>query len=694
MLGLNRMRGATNNRCDPESSLITMSQTPINRAVDRRRPRRSASKRAPGFSVDYVDFSVDPRRDFYGYAVGKWVKTHPVPPDKTRWGAFNELREWNMSLLHAIAEECSKAPKPAPGSPEQLVGDFYRSGMNTRLRQLRGFTPVEDLWNLVSSLTSIRDLPECIAELHSAGVSGFFNAFSRADKKNSSVYALYLVQGGLSLPDREYYTSDSFSAVREDYRRHIANMFRLKGVSEQDARRWADTVLEFEKTLAAASRTRTDLRDQEKNYNRFEISQLNPRFSALDFPRYLDTMKVNRVGYVVVGQPEFFDAVNSSLSSKSLDDWKVYMYWHILHSYAPYLHRAAEEEDFDFFQRRLLGQKKMEPKWKRVVSTIDELIGEALGKLYVERHFPDEARKRMALLVDDIRSVFRDRLKSIPWMTEQTRQEALRKFDRFNVKIGHPETFRDYAGLVIDPMDYAGNVRRAAAYEVNRQAARVGQPVDRKEWHMTPPTVNAYFSPTDNEIVFPAGILQPPFFDFEADDAVNYGGIGTVIGHEITHGFDDQGRRYDSEGNLRDWWTPKDAEEFGRRASEVVKLYSSQEALPGAFVKGELTLGENIADFGGVSLAYEALQRRLGQNPDTKLIDGLTPEQRFFISYAQIWRQNIREQELRRLLTIDPHSPAKYRATLPAVNHPAFDTAFPPKSSGDELALRQKIAVW
>jgi len=651
-------------------------------------------KGAPRFSVAYMDPAVDPREDFYGYAVGNWVKTHPVPTDKTRWGAFDELYEWNMNLLRKIVQGCAKEEGSPKGSPQQLVGHFYRSGMNRRLREKAGFQPVEELWNAVSSVTSVQDVAERLAELHKSGVAALYKSFSMPDKKNSSVYAFYFYQGGLSLPDREYYLSDSFAQLREQYVTHVTKMFELKGIPEQQAREWAKTVLEIEKELASASRTRTDLRDQEKNYNRFEVGRLDHSFPLLGLRRYLDALGVNNTGYVVMGQPEFFDAVNSKLGSRDVDDWKVYMYWHTLHAYAPFLYRKVEDENFDFFHRKLLGQEKPEPQWKVVVEVIDELVGEALGRLYVERHFPPEAKRRMSLLVDDIQSVFRDRLKTIPWMTEATRQEALKKFDGFRAKIGHPEIFRKYEGLLIEGADYAGNVRRATAFEVNRQAARVGLPVDRGEWHMTPPTVDAYFSPTENEIVFPAGILQPPFFDPGADDAVNYGAIGAVIGHEITHGFDDQGRRYDSKGNLRDWWTPKDAEEFGKRASEVVKLYSAQEALPGVHVNGELTLGENIADFGGVSLAYEALQRRLSQSAEKRAIDGLTPEQRFFISYAQIWRQNIKEQELRRLLTIDPHSPAKYRATIPAINHPAFDTAFPPRGSAGETAAKPRITVW
>jgi len=630
-----------------------------------------------------MDKSIDPRQDFYRYAVGNWLKNNPVPPDKSSWGAFDELREWNLRLLREIAEDCAKKVA-IKGSAEQLVGDFYKSGF-TKNRESAKFGVIEDLWELALSLSTKRELAERVAKLHKAGVRVFFSCFSRADKKNSSVYALYLVQGGLSLPDRDYYLKHAFSELKKEYKAHVQRMFELKGLPQVEARNYALKVVELETKLASSSRTRAELRDQERNYNRFELSMLS-RYSTLDFESYFDALGI-RADYAIVGQPEFFDALNKI---EDLEGVRAYLAWHVLHSYAPFLHREVEKEHFEFFQRKLLGQQKQEARWKSVIETIDESIGEALGKLYVERYFPKEAREKMEQLVRDLLSVFRDRLLTLSWMSEATRKEALKKFERLRIKIGHPEKFRDYTGLEISPSDYAGNVRRSIEFEVKRQMLRVGKEVDRSEWFMTPPTVNAYFSPTDNEIVFPAGILQPPFFDFKADDAVNYGAIGAVIGHEITHGYDDQGRRFDHEGNLRDWWTPEDAKEFGKRAAAVVKLYSSQEVLPGFFINGELTLGENIADIGGLSIAYEALQRRLKKESRKRLIDGLTQEQRFFISYAQIWRQNIKEEELKRRLTIDPHSPARYRATLPAVNHPAFDLAFP----SNEKTEKPRIQIW
>ncbi|HTT26477.1 MAG TPA: M13 family metallopeptidase, partial [Thermoplasmata archaeon] len=381
---------------------------------------------------------------------------------------------------------------------------------------------------------------------------------------------------------------------------------------------------------------------------------------------------------------------------RSLAEWRTYLRWHLLTDSAPYLHDAAEAENFAFFHRTLLGQQEPEPRWKRAARVIDMTLGEALGKLYVDAHFPPEARRRMRALVDDLRAVFRGRLERLAWMTPATRQKALSKFDRFTAKIGHPEVFRDYSAVRVDPSDYLGNVRRAATFEVRRQTGRIGKPVDRREWHMTPPEVNAYFDPTQNEIVFPAGILQPPFFDLTMDDAVNYGAIGAVIGHEITHGYDDQGRKFDAEGNLADWWSSEDAQEFDRRAQRIVEEYNAFEALPGVHVNGELTMGENIADVGGVSIAYEALQRRLAADPaQRRNVDGFTPEQRFFLSFAQVWRQNVKEADLRRRLTVDPHSPARFRAVGALTNLPEFYAAFGVRAGAPMWRPEdRRVAIW
>jgi len=652
-----------------------------------------AQAQAPRFSTSYMDRAADPQKDFYRYAVGRWLDTHPLPPDRARYGAFNELIDWNLSRLKVIAERCAREAAGSKDPVIRMVGDFYRSALDKRRIEAAEFSPIEDLWQTGANVSSPEEVAEAVVLFQNEGVEAGFNSFSKADDKDSAHYAFYLEQGGISLPDREYYLSENFAEIRKQYADHVVQMFAFKGLTKGQAKKWAAGVLRVETLLAKASRTRTVLRDRERNYNRKAIGELNEEYPSLFLRRYLHAMDVPPISYVVVGQPEFFERLDALVGKGDIDDWKAYLCWRALHTAAPYLHSAVEEESFDFFQRKLTGQKKQQPRWKRALRVIDSSIGEATGKLYVEENFTEEARRRASVLVDDLREVFRKRLEGIPWMSERTKKLALAKFSRFRAKIGHPEKFRDYSAIRIDPHDYAGNVRRAASFEVHRQASRVGRGVDRNEWLMTPPTVNAYFEETVNEIFFPAGILQPPYFDHTADDAVNYGAIGVVIGHEITHGYDDQGRKYDDEGNLRDWWTKADERRFNKKATAVVRAYDAQEILPGMHVNGKLTLGENIADLGGVSISFDALQRRLANGMGgRKKIDGLTPEQRFFISYSQIWRQNTSEMEARRLATVDPHSPSKVRGVLPAKNHPAFDLAFPPRKGKSKSMTG--IGVW
>jgi len=653
----------------------------------------SSQPSVPRFSVDYMDRSVDPTVDFYGYATGTWRRNNPVPADKAIWGGFTELIERNFVLLRALLESAEADRSAAPDSPRRQVGDFYASALDQVPRESVGFAPIRAQLEAIERIGSVPELMHTVAALHDSGVAPFFQPFVHPDRRHSSVYAFYVYQGGIGLPDREYYLAPEFETQRAGYQAHLARMFRLLGDPESTADSEAATIVSIETELARASRSATDLRDDVKNHHPFPVAELATRFPGIPWTAYLADRHAESIGYVVVGQPEFFTSLEGILAHRTLADLKVYLRWHVLHAIASYLQPAVEREDFEFFHRVLQGQPEPEPDWKLAARAIDDNLGEALGALYVERHFPPDARARMVELVSDLRAVFRDRLKGLDWMTEPTRRKALAKFDRFTTKIGHPERFRDYSSVVVRRDDYAGNWQRAVAFEVHRQMARIGGTVDRSEWGMTPQTVNAYFSPTQNEIVFPAGILQPPFFDATMDDAVNYGAIGAVIGHEITHGYDDQGRRFDADGNLGDWWSEADAREFDARAKVVVAEYSRQEGLPGVFVNGELTLGENIADFGGVSLAYEALERRLAADPSRrKTVDGLTPEQRFFLSWAQVWRQNCREPERRRRLTVDPHSPGDIRAVTPAILHPQFAAAFPPKVPTPTAA--PKVRIW
>ncbi len=630
----------------------------------------------PVFSTNYMNPAAGASVDFYQYCDGAWVKDNPVPPDKSRLASFIELADRNLYELHEILESAAASDAPAK-SPRRQVGDLYYAAMDTnRLEQL-GFDPIKPDLERIDKIQSTTDLFRLLAEFHNEGIGGIFGAGVGPDEKNSSIYAFSVAQGGLSLPDRDYYLKDSFTNIVAAYRAHMTKMFTLLGEPAEQAGADANTVLALETELAKASRARVDLRDPNKNYNKFVTADLLAKNPAIEWKTYLADSDLADLSYAIVGQPEFFDAVNHLVESRLLSDWKVYLRWHLLHASAPYLQHAVEEENFNFFGKTISGQPEQEARWKRAERTIDRNLGEALGQLYVEKYFPPEAKARMNDLVDNLRAVFRDHLEKVSWMSEATRAKALAKFARFSQKIGYPDKFRDYSSIDIKRDDFLGDIRRCQIFETHREVARVGKPVDKTEWGMTPPTVNAYFNPPFNEIVFPAGILQPPFFDASMDDAVNYGGIGVVIGHEITHGYDDQGRKFDGDGNLSEWWTPQDAQEFEARAQRVVDEYNGFEILPGLHVNGRLTLGENLADLGGVSIAYDALERDLAKNPSKrKIIDGFTPEQRFFISFAQIWRSNIRDAEARRLATVDPHSPGRFRAVGPLENFQEFYDAF------------------
>ena len=676
----------------------TASPQPSVRRVRAARPvrREGSSRGVPRFSLDHMDRSVDPAKDFYRFASGKWIRNHPVRPDRSAWNAFAALRDANFRLLRGLLEEAAKSRRTSPDASRRKVGTFYAAAMNSSLRRRRGVRPIESDRRTLEAARTVESLPELVGMFHRNGTPGIFSTDVAPDKKRSSTYALYLIQGGLSLPDRDYYLLDRFSGVRTAYRVHVARMFRLAGLDSARARDAARAVLSIETALARASRSRVELREAEKNYHRVTLKELDRRYPRLRWSEYLRRRGIRGPPFVVVGQPEFFDAVNGLLGSTPIRAWKSYLLWQLIHDGAPYLHPRLVNEDFAFFSRRLLGQRRPEAGWMRATTLVDSLLGEALGRLYVDRYFPKPTRARVLELVEDIRGVFRDRLERVPWMTPRTRRRAVVKFDRFRSMVGHPARYRNYARVRVSPRDCFGNVRRARAFEIERNVARIGSRVDRDEWRMTPPTVNAYFVPTQNEIFFPAGILQPPFFDPSLDDAVNFGGIAAVIGHEITHGFDDQGRKYDARGNLRDWWTPADAREFRRRARRMIAQYSRFEPLPGLRVNGALTAGENIADLGGVSVAYEALSRRLadGRTP-SEPIDGFTPEQRFFLSYGQVWRGNIRDGELRRQLLINPHAPREFRVKGVLSNFPPFWKAFGvPEGSPMRQDRGHQVTIW
>ena len=627
------------------------------------------------FSVDKMDRSVDPRVDFAKYAAGGWYAKNQIPSDKARWGGFNELDQRNWANLRAIVEEAAANPGE-PGSLKQKVGDFYASAIDTATINARGLEPIQADLAAIAAAKSTEDLIVLAAQMHLKLGSPFFGAAFYPDQKQSDTYGFYLSQGGLSLPSKEYYFSDKFARERWEFFGHVAKMLELSGVARADAYRQAEAVFAFEKSLAVNAKLPVELRDRIANYNKMTIADAVAAYAGVPLQRFIAELGVPAgVTDVIVGQPKFFEGLSLALKNTALDDQKAYLRWQLLRSSAAYLSEAFENENFRFYSTVLNGTPQQEPRWQRATKVVDGSIGEALGQLYVAKHYPPEAKARMDEMIANIKAVFRERLQKLDWMSDETRAKALAKFDRFEPMIGYPAKWRDYSAVEVKRDDYYGNVVRATLADSRRRIDRTGGKVDRSEWSMTPPTVNAYYSPVTNQIVFPAGILQPPFFDFNADDAVNYGAIGGVIGHEITHGFDDQGRRSDADGNLTDWWTEADAAKFRERAQKLVEQYNGYHALPGLAINGQLSLGENIGDLGGTSIAFEALQRSLA-GKEKKLIDGLTPEQRFYISWAQQWRTLYRDDAMRLQIARGPHAPGNFRAFGPLVNQQEFFDAF------------------
>jgi putative endopeptidase len=654
------------------------------------------AKLPSGFSVAHMDQSVDPKVDFAKFAAGGWYKNFQMPADKSRFGAFDTLEQNNWTNVKAILEEVSAQTHPQ-GTLEQKVGDFFASAMNTAAIDAAGLAPLQPMLDQIDGIKDLATLAQVVGELRRTGGGGLFGQFVFADQKKSDINALYISQGGTSLPSKDYYFSEGFAKVREQFKEHIAKMFVLAGSSDEQAKAAAETILALETALAENAKTPVELRDRIANYNRVTLPELERLFGAFPVMTVLRgaNLKMDAVDYAIVGQPKFIEGLAKQLAARPISDWKTYLRYRALVSAAPYLAAPFEQEQFRFYSTVLRGTPQMEPRWQRAARVVDGSIGEALGQLYVAKHFPPEAKARMDEMIKNIKAVMRDRLATLEWMSPPTREKALAKFARFEARIGYPEKWRDYSSVNVTRNSYFTNVRSATGFEVARNNAKLGQPVDKSEWGMTPPTVNAYFSPTANQIVFPAGILQPPFFDFTKDDAVNYGMIGGVIGHEITHGFDDQGRRYDADGNLTDWWTAEDDAQFRARAQKLIDQYSSYEALPGLKVNGALSLGENVADLGGTSIAFEAFQRSLKGKPTPPKIDGFTAEQRFFISWAQGWRTSYRDDAMRRQVMVGPHAPGNFRAIGPLVNFQPFFDAFGIKE-GDPMWKKpeDRTKIW
>ena len=650
---------------------------------------------APKFDIANLDKTVDPCVDFYQFACGNWMKSNPIPPDQSSWESFGEVYEHNLVILRQILEKYS-ANNPGRTPVQQKIGDFYAACMDEPAINKAGYTPLKPELDRIAAVNDKTQMMELVAHEQMIGPNPLLGFASQTDLHNADMTIASIDQGGTSLPDRDYYLKDDAPTVeiRKAYVDHMKKMFALLGESPEQAQKNADTVLKIETELAKAYMERTQRRDPKNIDHKMSVKDAEALGPNFHLDRYFVVTGAPGFTELNVGNPEFFKTVNGVIESTPLDDFKVYLTWQMLNGAASWLSDDFVQEDFKF-QQAITGQKELPVRWKRCVNATDASLGEALGQLYVEETFGAEGKQRMLKMVNALETALKQDISNLPWMTETTKKEALIKLDAIRNKIGYPDKWRDYSKLNIVRGELLGNLARATDFESNRQLQKIGKPVDKTEFGMTPPTVNAYYNGSQNEIVFPAGILQPPFFDRTLDDAVNMGGIGLVIGHELTHGFDDQGRKFDPKGNLRDWWTAKDGKEFDQRVSCVADEYSSFTAVDDLKLNGRLTLGENTADNGGARIALMALHELMAQSHQdpNKKIDGYTPDQRFFLGFGRVWCQNTTPELSRMLVRVDPHSPGRWRVDGVVRNMPEFQKAFGCKA-GQPMAPANACRVW
>jgi len=658
----------------------------------------SASAQAPAKLIDpaNMDLSVKPGNDFYQYASGTWIKNNPVPAKETRWGSFNVLRDFNINAVKGLVEEAAADKSAAAGSVKKRVGDFYASAMDSTAIEKLGYTPIKTDLEQVKQIKDIQGVLDHAAFLRTSGLAvPMFGFGVGQDRKNVTKYALQLGQGGTTLPDRDYYLKDDSRSVqiRDAYSRYMISLFTLTGSNAATAKKNAGVIMSIEKKLAEAQMSRVEMRDPYKTYNKFTIGEFSATTPSINWKDMLAKFKISGQDTVLVSQPQFFKSLDSLLKNVTVADWKTYLEWNILKGAAPNLSSAFVQATF-VFNQALSGQKVQTPRWQRMSQLTDGTIGELLGQLYVAKYFKPEAKVRMTELISNLRKAFEIRIKNLDWMSSATKEKALAKLHAFVPKIGYPDKWKNYDGLSISRTAYLQNLRNASKWGYNEMIGQLGKPVDRSRFGMTPPTVNAYYSPTMNEIVFPAGILQFPFFDPNADDAVNYGGIGAVIGHEMSHGFDDSGSKYDKDGNLKNWWTDEDRARFDAKAKALGEQFDAYTVLDTIHVIGKLTMGENIGDLGGLNAAYTAF-KLTKQGQSTEKIDGFTPDQRFFLAWAQVWRGNILPETAAQFIKTDPHSPGPYRTIGAPVNMDAWYEAFDVKP-GDKLYKKpeDRIRMW
>jgi putative endopeptidase len=648
-----------------------------------------------GISLANLDTTVLPGTDFYEYACGGWMKNNPLTDEYSRFGSFDKLRASNQEQLRTLIEE-QAAAQHTEGSLTQKIGDLYNMAMDSAKLNADGAAPLKELLTKIDELKTPEQILFAKAELSKLRMSPYFGLYVGADDKNSNVNIVHLSQGGLGMGQREYYLQDDERSknIRAAYQTFISRLFTLAGYDEATAQRAVASVMNIETRLAKASRTRVELRDPQTNYNKKTVKEWAAEMPAFDWTAYLNAAGLSAVTELNIGQPEAIKAVADLIKSVPMEQHRDYLRWNVIRSAANYLSDDFAAESFEFFDKTLSGKKEMQPRWKRAVGTVEGALGEAVGELYVGKYFPAASKERMTTLVKNLQTALGERIQNLSWMGDTTKVKALEKLSTFHVKIGYPDKWKDYTSLSIEKDSYLANVMRAGTFRYNEMVEKAGKPVDADEWHMTPQTVNAYYNPTTNEICFPAGILQYPFFDMQADDAFNYGAIGVVIGHEMTHGFDDSGRQYDKDGNLKDWWTAEDAKNFDERAQVMVNFYDSIQVAPGVHANGRYTLGENIADYGGLQVAFQAFRNATAAAP-LPVKEGFTPEQRFFLAYAGVWAGNVRPEEILRLTDMDEHSLGRWRVNGEMPQIDAWYEAFHITDKDPMyVAPEKRVSIW
>lgn len=649
----------------------------------------------PAFDISQIDSSHSACDDFEQFAAGNWLKNNPVPESESRWGSFNVLHDENELQLKTIVEEASNA-KGKKGTNLQLVGDFYTSALDSTTINKLGYQPIKPHLDKINEAATLADLITTSVENKKIGSGAFFGFYVYIDAKNSNRYITYLSQGGLGLPDKSYYfpKDERGENILAEYEKFITKLFVLTDNSEEVAAQKAKNIIKIETELASNSMDRVDLRDPHKTYHKMDKAGLQKLMPAINWQNFFATAEFKDFDSLVVRQPNFFKALNNSFKKFPLEDWKDYVAYHFINDFSGHLSMDFEQADFDFYSTTLKGVKQMKPQWKRALGKSNNYVGQPLGKLFVEKHFPEESKQMVLDMINNISDVFKERVRQLDWMSEETKSKALEKLSKFNYKIGYPDKWKDYSSVDIQANTLVQNVMNMNYHNYKENIDKLGNPIDKDEWGMNPQRINAYYNPTMNEIVFPAAILQPPFFNPEADDAINYGGIGAVIGHEFSHGFDDKGSQFDGNGNLKNWWTDGDLKNFGERTARLVNQFNNYEVAEGNKVNGELTLGENIADIAGLTLAYYGLQKAIEKKGKPELIDGFDHNQRFFLGWAQVWHTNAKDEFLINQVKTDPHSPTRYRINGPLVNMNEFHSAFGCKE-GEMIAPDSlRVTIW